>query len=415
MQKLLKQKVTKNERDWILYDVGNSGYSLMLATILPIYFNHLAQQEHLSSVQYLAYWGYATSLITLFVGFIGPIFGSIADFQGMKKKLFILFLTIGIVGCYALNLAHSWWLLLIVYVISKLGYSSSLIFYDAMLTDITTKERYDNISSLGYAWGYIGSIVPFVLSIGLVLGRNAFHLSLTAAMILAFSITATWWLINSLPLLKVYEQKYYIPKQTAVLKNTFSRLKKTLKAIYHQKHIFYYLISFCLYIDGVNTIISMATAYGKALGLGDTDLLLALLVTQFVAFPATIVFARITKHFKTSTLIYVCLFAYVGITLFAVTLVYPIQFWMLAIFVGLFQGGIQGLSRSYFAGMIPASQSGEYFGILDVCGKGAAFLGTFLVSSVTQITNREQMGLGVLIIIFIAGLYFFHKSVKLKA
>lgn len=159
----------------------------------------------------------------------------------------------------------------------------------------------------------------------------------------------------------------------------------------------------------------MATAYGKALGLGDTDLLLALLVTQFVAFPATIVFARITKHFKTSTLIYVCLFAYVGITLFAVTLVYPIQFWMLAIFVGLFQGEIQGLSRSYFASMIPASQSGEYFGILDVCGKGAAFLGTFLVSSVTQITNREQMGLGVLIIIFIAGLYFFHKSVKLKA
>ena len=290
-----------------------------------------------------------------------------------------------------------------------------MFFYDAMLTDITTKERYDNISSLGYAWGYIGSIVPFVLNIGLVLGRNAFHLSLTAAMILAFSITATWWLINSLPLLKVYKQKYYIPKQTAVLKNTFSRLKKTLKAIYHQKHIFYYLISFCLYIDGVNTIISMATAYGKALGLGDTDLLLALLVTQFVAFPATIVFARITKHFKTSALIYVCLFAYVGITLFAVTLVYPIQFWMLAIFVGLFQGGIQGLSRSYFAGMIPASQSGEYFGILDVCGKGAAFLGTFLVSSVTQITNREQMGLGVLIIIFIAGLYFFHKSVKIKA
>lgn len=408
----MKEKLNRFEWYWIFYDIGNSGFSLMLAAILPLYFNHLAQNAQLTSAQYLAYWGYATSFITLIVGVIGPIFGSIADFKEMKKKLFILFLLMGVLGCYALSLANHWLWLLVIYIIAKVGYSSSLIFYDAMLTDITSKERYDRVSALGYAYGYIGSVIPFVLSIALILLKDALHLTLNQAMIGAFIITASWWLLSSLPLLKTYQQKYFIPKQEKIIQTTFQRLQQTLGKIYHQKQIFYYLIAYCLYIDGVNTIIGMATAYGKALGLDNNDLLLALLVTQFVAFPATIAFAHFSKRFATEKVIRLCIFAYIGITLFAVSLVYAIQFWILAILVGLFQGGIQGLSRSYFASMIPANQSGEYFGILDVCGKGAAFVGTFLVSGVTQLTGHEQMGLGVLILIFIAGLYFFQRSLK---
>lgn len=207
-----------------------------------------------------------------------------------------------------------------------MGYSASLVFYDAMLTDITTKERYDRVSSLVYAYGYIGSVIPFVLSIALILFKDKLQISLTQAMIAAFMITASWWLLSTLPLLKSYQQKYYIPRQAQIIQTTFQRLKQTLIKIYHQKQIFYYLIAYCLYIDGVNTVIGMATAYGKALGLDNNDLLLALLVTQFVAFPATLVFAYISKRFVTESVIRVCILAYIGITLFVLTLVYAVQF-----------------------------------------------------------------------------------------
>ena len=201
-------KLTREEKNWVLYDVGNSAFTLLITTIMPIYFNFLAESGGLSDVQYLAYWGYAASITTLIVALLGPICGTIADTKGYKKPIFLAAMGVGVAGCLALGLAKHWLLFLVIFIIAKVGYSSSLIFYDAMLTDITTEERMDQVSSHGFAWGYIGSCIPFVLCLVVVLGASGFGLTMPQAMMVAFLITAAWWVLMSLPLMKVYQQKY---------------------------------------------------------------------------------------------------------------------------------------------------------------------------------------------------------------
>lgn len=406
----MKLKLTKEELNWVLYDVGNSAFTLLITTILPIYFNYLAGNAGLSDVDYLAYWGYAASITTLIVAFIGPIFGTLADTKDFKKPVFIISLAVGAIGCLSLGFARQWMVFLIIYVIAKVGYSSSLVFYDSMLPDITTEERSDFVSSFGYAWGYIGSCVPFVLCLILVLQADRFGLSMASAMGISFVIITVWWVGMTLPLLKTYHQKYYVPKQPTVIRASFSRLGKTFSNIRKEKKIFLFLLAFFFYIDGVYTIIDMATAYGSALGLDSTGLLLALLVTQIVAFPFAILFGRLAQKYDTHKLITICILAYLGIAIFAIFLHYQWQFWVLAVAVGMFQGGIQALSRSYFTKIIPAEQSGEYFGLMDICGKGAAFLGTTIVSVVSQLTGSINIGVGMIAILFLIGLYIFRKA-----
>ena len=281
-------KLTKLEKSWIFYDVGNSAFTLLITTIMPIYFNSLAESAGLSSVEYLAYWGYAASIVTLLVAILGPTFGTLADTRGYKRPIFLLFLVIGLVGCVALGASQHWLVFLVIFIIAKTGYSASLIFYDSMLSDVTTHDRMDMVSSSGYAWGYLGSCVPFVLSLVLVLGSGSIGLSMTLAMQLAFCITALWWLLFTLPLLRRYEQKHYVDKQRHAVRESLARLGRTFKNVRAEKKVFFFLLAFFFYIDGVYTIIDMATAYGTALGLDSTGLLLALLVTQIVAFPFAI-------------------------------------------------------------------------------------------------------------------------------
>lgn len=233
------------------------------------------------------------------------------------------------------------------------------------------------------------------------------------SMMIAFLIIAAWWLVMSLPLLKGYEQKFYVEKQKHAVKESFCRLGQTFGNIRKEKHIFMFLLAFFFYIDGVYTIIDMAMAYGAALGLDSTGLLLALLVTQIVAFPCAILFGKLSGKMETSRLITVCIFAYLGIAIFAVFLKSQIQFWILAVLVGMFQGGIQALSRSYFTKIIPAEKSGEYFGLMDICGKGASFMGTTIVSLVSQITGNINAGVGMIAVLFVAGIILFRKSVSL--
>ena len=404
--------LTKQEKNWILYDVGNSAFTLLVSTIMPIYFNHLAGTAGLSDVDYLAYWGYAASISTLLVAFLGPIFGTMADYKGYKKPIFIAFLAVGAVGCISLGLAKQWMLFLVLFIIAKVGYSGSLIFYDSMLGDVTEEDRIDNVSSLGYAWGYIGSCLPFVACLVPVLFCDGLGISMPTAMMIAFCITALWWVGMSLPLLKTYQQKHYVERRPGAMAASFSRLWNTLKNARHEKKAFLFLLAFFFYIDGVYTIIDMATAYGSALGLDSTGLLLALLVTQIVAFPFAILFGRLAKKYNTEKLISICIIAYFGIAVFAIFLRSQWQFWMLAVMVGMFQGGIQALSRSYFTRIIPAQQSGEYFGLLDICGKGAAFLGTTIVSTVTKLTNNMSLGVGMIAILFIIGFLLFRMAAK---
>ena len=407
-------KLTKLEKCWILYDVGNSAFIMLVSTIIPIYFNFLAGNAGISEVDYLAYWGYAASVATVMVAIIGPILGTLADTRNFKKPLFTISMMVGVLGCAALSFPKSWVLFLAVFVIAKVGYNASLIFYDSMLVDITTEEKMDSVSSHGYAWGYIGSCIPFVISLVFVLMYDKIGISMTTAMMLAFFLNALWWLVVTIPLLKNYHQTNYVELPDHPIKNSFKRLAVTLRDIKKHKNIFLYLLSFFFFIDGVYTIIEMATAYGSALGLDSQGLLLALLVTQRVAFPCALIFSVLSKKFDTDFLIKICIAAYTGIALFAIQLDKQWEFWLLAVLVGMFQGAIQALSRSYFAKIIPAEKSGEYFGIYDICGKGASFMGTTLVGLVAQITNVANAGVAIISVMFIIGYVLFCKAAKLN-
>lgn len=408
----MKFKMTALEKKWVLYDVGNSAFTMLVATIFPIYFNHLADNAGISSVNYLAYWGYATSICTLLVAILGPTLGAVADTKNYKKVIFSVFLGVGVIGCIVLGFLSSWIWFLGVFVLTKTGYSSSLIFYDAMLTDVTEPERMDVVSSQGFAWGYIGSCIPFVASLGVVLGAGTLSIGMQTSMVIAFFITSVWWLLSAVPLLRSYKQKYFVETTQHVVKNSFQRLGSTFKEIAKKRHILPFLLAFFFYIDGVYTVIDMATAYGQALGLDSTGLLLALLLTQIVAFPCVLIFSRLSKKLSSTTIITICIAAYFCIALYAYGLDTQLDFWILAVLVGMFQGTIQALSRSYFARIIPAEKSGEYFGIYDICGKGASIFGTAFVSVLSQLTGNVNIGVSALSVFFLVGFILFRKAVK---
>ena len=412
MEQNKKFSPTGLERAWILYDVGNSAFVLLVATLIPIFFNALAEEGGLSSVDYLAYWGYAASAVTIITAVLSPILGTLADTRGFKKPIFILCLVVGVAGCCAMGLAKTWLPFLLIFVFAKVGFSGSLVFYDSMLSDVTTPDRMDVVSSRGYAWGYIGSCVPFVVCLALVLGSGAIGLSQMTALNIALFITAAWWLAMTLPLLKTYRQLHYVEVEKHAIRQSFARIGHTLRHLHEDKQVFWFLLAFFCYIDGVYTIIDMATAYGTALGLDTTGLLLALLLTQIVAFPSALIFGRLSAKYPSTTLIPVCIAAYAGIALFAFFLTQQWQFWVLAFVVGMFQGGVQALSRSHFAKIIPPEKSGEYFGLFDICGKGASFLGTMIVSVGSQLTGSANVGVGSLIVLFIVGFVLFRVSCK---
>ena len=407
-----KIKLTALERSWILYDIGNSAFILLVSTLIPIYFNALATTGGLNESLYLSYWGYAGSVSTLLVAVIGPICGTLADHRGFKKPIFMACMLLGVLGCAAMGVTAGWLAFLVVFVLAKVGYSSSLVFYDAMLPEVTTDERMDTVSSMGYAYGYIGSVIPFILCLLLVLFGGKIGIGTGTAMVVSFLITAVWWFVCTQPLLKRYRQTAFVEQGGNPVSSTFRRLRDTFREVRQQKHIFLYLLAFFFFIDGVYTIIDMATAYGTALGLDTTGLLLALLVTQIVAFPSALIFGRLSNEYPSSKLIPVCIAAYAGIAVFAFFLTRQWQFWVLAVIVGMFQGGVQALSRSHFAKIIPPEKSGEYFGLFDICGKGASFLGTMIVSVGSQLTGSANVGVGSLIVLFVVGFVLFRVSCR---
>lgn len=419
-------KFTKLEKSWILYDVGNSAFVLLVATLLPIYFNALATAGGVDEDLYLSYWGYAGSLSTILVAIIGPICGTLSDQKGYRKPIFLACAALGILGCAALGLANSWLLLLGIFIIAKVGFHSSLVFYDAMLPEVTTAKRIDNISTHGYAWGYIGSVIPFVICLVLVLAGGSIGLDQTTAMVISFLLTAAWWAVFTLPLMRRYKQIAYVERGAHPMADSFRQIGRTFRKAKEQKHVFVYLIAFFFFINGVYTIIDMATAYGTDLGLDTTGLLLALLLTQVVAFPCAILFGKLSAKHDSAKLLKICIICYTFITLFAVFLVSQWQFWLLATLVGLFQGAVQALSRSYLGKIVPQEQSGEFYGLMDICGKGASFFGMALVGFINQITagveinifglrlQNANIAVSGLVVLFIIGYFLFCKADKLN-
>lgn len=393
-------KLTKQERSWILYDVGNSAFIMLSTALIPVYFATLAEPG--SSV--VVAWGYAETVAALLLALLMPILGSLADLKGNKKKFFIGFVGTGAVACAALGIPTEALPFLIVYVAASIMVNGSMVFYDAFLVDATTEERYDEVSSQGYAWGYIGSCIPFIACLAVVLGGSFIGIDMMTGMKIAFVITAAWWVAFSVPLVRDVHQTHYKERAKRVFRDTFSGLWKTLKNIVRDRRLRCFMLAFFFYIDGVHTIIKMSTSYGTDLGIDSTHLVLALLLTQFVAFPSAIAYGRLSTKFGTKRMLLVAVFAYFCITLFAAFFLREaLQFWILAVCVGLFQGGIQALSRSEFGKLIPKEHANEYYGFFDIFGKYAAVMGTLLVSVFTQMTGNSSVGVLSVAVLFIVG------------
>ena len=414
-------KYTKLERNWVMYDVGNSALVLLNTSVVPIYFNAINTGAH--PAELVTAWANAQTIASLVVALLMPILGSLADYAGNKIKFFTGFFLTGLVLCLAQAIPMSAAVFLVVYVLCTIGLNSSMTFYDAMLTDVTTDERMDSVSSSGYAWGYVGSTVPFILCIALIFGGpSILGLDTLTCTRLTFLITGAWWLAFTIPLLRTYKQRFGKEREggaAGVLHNialTFKGLLTTMRRIAHDRVLLVFMVAFFFYIDGVHTVISMATSYGAALGIDSTQLVLALLVTQFVAFPSAIIYGKLAGRVGTLQMIIIAVAAYVGIVLFAAFfLKTAVEFWILAILVGMFQGGVQALSRSYFGKIIPKERSNEYYGFFDIFGRYASVMGTLLVSVVTSLTHDPSLGVLSIGILLVVGLVMLVKLSRMQA
>lgn len=412
-------KYTKLERNWVMYDVGNSALVLLQTSVVPIYFNALAAGA--SSAGLVTAWANAQTIASLVVAFLMPILGALADYAGNKIKFFIGFFLTGLVLCFAQAVPMSAMAFLVIYVVCTIGLNSSMTFYDAMLPDITTDERMDAVSSSGYAWGYIGSTIPFIICLALIMaGPSVLGLETMFCTRMAFIITGVWWLAFTLPLLRTYKQKYGRERSSEdtlghIVCGVFSEVAHTMKEIARDKVVLLYMVAFFFYIDGVHTVISMSTSYGSSLGIDSTQLVLALLVTQFVAFPSAIIYGKLAGRVGTLRMITVAVVAYMCIVLFAAFfLKTATEFWILAILVGMFQGGVQALSRSYFGKIIPKEKSNEYYGFFDIFGRYASVMGTLLVSVVTSLTGDPSLGVLSIGILLVVGFVLLVKLSKMQ-
>ncbi|MGI6106141.1 MAG: MFS transporter [Raoultibacter sp.] len=359
--------MTKQEKSWILYDVGNSAFVLLSSALIPVYFSSIATGSIVVA------WGYAETIASLIVALLMPILGSFADIRGNKRKFFMGFAFTGAVACACLGIPTEAIIFLAVYIIAAVCVNSSMVFYDAFLVDTTTEDRYDTVSSHGYAWGYIGSCIPFIVCLGIVLGGEVIGIDAVLGMKIAFVITALWWAAFAIPLVRNVEQTHFKERTAHLIKDNLAGLGRTIKNIVRDKALLLFMLAFFFYIDGVHTIIRMATSFGTDLGIDSTQLVLALLVTQVVAFPSAIIYGRLAGKVGTKRMLLISIFAYFCITLFAAFfLKSATEFWVLALCVGLFQGGIQALSRSAFGKLIPKNNANEYFGFFDIFGKYAS-------------------------------------------
>lgn len=394
---------TKEEKSWMLYDWANSAHSVVIVTILPIFYNTVAEYTS-NAASSMNTWGYCTSIAMLVIALMAPIMGVLGDFRGFRKRLFTIFLVLGVLSCAALAVTPMLDFVnpqvaervgiqvLLLYIASQIGFSGANLYYDSFLTDVTTKERMDRVSTMGYAMGYIGgSTIPLLIFLILA----GIGVDMLVCLSVVFGLTAVWWLVFSLPLLKNVQQKSYVEREKGAIAHAMKSLDKTLKEIFHHKNMFFFLLAYFFYIDGVNTIIHMATSYGDTLGLGSTEMLLALLLVQILGLPFGLLYIKFSERFGARAMIGAGICIYMGISVFGFFVREVWQFWVLAILVATSQGGIQALSRSMFGKMIPdPKRSGEFFGFYDIFGKFSAIMGPSLVAFTSglaaQVIRRNE-------------------------
>ena len=396
---------TKEEKSWIFYDWANSAFSAIVAAIiLPVFFKSMAESGGVSAVDATAYWGYATSLGTLICAVLAPFLGTLGDFRGMKKKLFTAFMLLGVISTFLLALTNSWQGLLLFYVLGTLGFSGSCIYYDSFLLDVTDVSRMDRVSSVGYGLGYIGgSTIPLVISLVLIQFGSGFGVPTMLATKFSFILTAVWWLVFTIPMLRHVQQKHAIEPDRDMFAHTLRNMKDTLSMIVKNRSILFFVIAYFFYIDGVGTIIHMATVFGSSCGLDSMDLMVVLLVVQIVAFPFAILYGRLADRFGSRRMILFGIATYIVVCMLGFNLKEMKDFLLLAVLVGTAQGGIQALSRSFYGKLVPAEHASEYFGFFDVFGKFSAVIGPALFGVVAQLTGVTNYGALAVMFMFILG------------
>lgn len=409
-------KFTKAERGWIMYDWANSAFSAIIAAIiLPSFYDTLTQGNLMAQT----WWGYATSIGALVCAVLAPFLGTLGDYRGMKKKLFTVFVILGVVATGALGFTDKWQSIILLYILGTIGFNGSCVFYDGFLADVTTKERMDRVSSFGYGLGYIGgSTIPLIMGTVLIMMPEKFGINATQACQVSFLITAVWWLVFTVPFWKNVHQVNSIEPTDNLAKQTVSRLGEVSKKIAKDKNLLYFLLAYFFYIDGVGTIIHMATIFGKNMGMGNTEMIIILMVVQLVAFPCAIAYGNLAKKVGTRRMIMVGIITYMFVCFTALTLEPlgrlghgPLMggFILLAVLVGTAQGGIQALSRSFYGKMIPPETANEYFGFFDIFGKFSAVIGPALFSFVWGLTKEVYLGIVPVLLMFIVGAVLFAK------
>ena len=408
----MRIKMTTEEKSWVLYDVGNSAFVLVMVTaIMPIFFKDYAASSLPAAVS-TANWGFANSTASLILALLAPILGAMADYRHRKKFFFLVFLAVGL--CFNLALPAvregQWLLCLVLFVLARVGWAGTIIFYDAFITDVTSHARMDTISSRGYAWGYIGSVIPFLAVIGLLLSAGMASGLPVVPTKIGFIVVALWWLAFFIPLVRNVRQIHYLPPSATPLHDSLARLVTTFRQIRRHRRAFLFLLAYFFYIDGVDTIITMSMAYGRDLGFGVTLLIAVLLFIQIVAFPFALLYGRLAVRFSARTMLLAGIAVYGLVTFIAFLLpsitdmgMRTIAFWGVAFLVASSMGGIQALSRSYFGKLIPAEHSSEFFGFFNVFGKFAAITGPFLMGAVGRMTGDTRWGVLSILALFAIG------------
>ena len=413
---MFSKKFTKEERSWICYDWANSVFAtIMIAAVFPVFFVAMAGGEGTAGS---AWWGWGTATARIILAIAAPVIGAIMDYKGYKKRLFITFVYLGVLFTLLISTQTSWQMLLVGYILANMCFGASNFVYDAYLPDVTTKERMDKVSAWGYAWGYIGgSTIPFIVSIGLLMFGHNFGIDNDMAVRISIVMTALWWGIFAIPMIKNVHHKYgnTVPKK-GMFKATLKNVANTAKKITKTKGVLIFLIAYFFYIDGVGTVINMATAYGSELGLDATGMIAALFVTQIVAFPCSMLFGWLAKRVYSINLIKGAIGMYLLICITGFIMGFGLEvnwfdesvailiFWALAFMVGTVQGGIQAISRSTFGRLVPPEHSGEYFGFFEIYGRFSTILGPFLYATILTITGIPSIAILSIILIFLTGL-----------
>ena len=399
--------ISREEKSWILVDCGNSAYSMAVTTaLLPIMFGMFDNVKRSMDL------GYFNSIASILVAALSPILGAAADYKDKKKRFFVFFTCLGVLSTASLAFippsSGQWQLLILFFILSAIGFAGSNIFYDAFIVDVTSDERMDKVSSLGFAFGYISSVIPFGISLILIflLGMEK-----SIGYQIGFIITALWWGLFTIPMIRDVRQIHYVEPGRDTIKNSFKRLAETFKQIKQYQTVFIFLGAYFFYIDGVDTIIKMVIPYATAVmgndALDTFSLLAILLIIQIIAFPCAIFYGNMAKRFSARTMIIIGIFTYIisCIAAFFISSVWHI--FILGAMIGSAQGGIQALSRSYFAKIIPKEKSNEFFGFYNIFGKFSAIMGPTLMSLTTAVTGNARWSIIGIIPLFLVGFIIF--------